>query len=91
MKEESPAPKLQKVSAVQEQDEDMREQPGWVPISDSEKEDGTVAFMNKSLASATTTKPNSRYLSAPYPTRQEWYEQIAMEEKRTCVCCGDSW
>ena len=88
VKEESSAPKQQKVSAVQEQDEDMRERPVWAQTSDSEQENGAVAFMNKYLASATTAKPNSRYQSAAYPTKQQWDEQIAMEEEVTCLYCG---
>ena len=88
IKEESPAPKQQKVSAVQEQDEDMRERPVWAQISDSEQEDGAVAFMNKYLASATTAKPNSRYRSTRLPSRQEWEEEIAREEAITCLYCG---
>jgi len=88
VKEESPAPKQQKVSAVQEQDEDMRERPVWAQISDSEQEDGAVTFMNKYLASATTAKPHSRYRSARLPSRQEWEEEIAREEAITCPYCG---
>ena len=64
----------------------MRERPVWAQISDSEQEDGAVAFMNKYLASATTAYPTCR--SATYPTHQEWEDQLELEETILCADCG---
>ena len=64
----------------------MRERPVWAQISDSEQENGAVAFMDKYLASTTTAHPT--YHSAAYPTRKEWDDQRLADEEEYCMYCG---
>ena len=86
VKEESPAPKQQKIAAVQEIDEDMREAAIWAQRSKSEEEDGTAAFLARYTAAISNMQLET--ISAAYPTRQEWEEQLAKKEGILCIYCG---
>ena len=56
-------------------DEDIREAAIWAQPSESEEEDGTAAFLARYTAAVSNTQPET--ISATYPTRQEWEEQLA--------------